>query len=179
MFVWASKSQQVLPFVSNFPQSNTILIFIQIYLELRPDSQLCGPDFLKVKQMLISLLFDFVYQNSGNMFITDILSFFFFLCYLPSPTQDLHSLGLTIQIPMDQMPAEEQQIADQNTRQIHNDGLPQCVVCTMSEPPLESTHTNYTGPDPVQKLKFLIPPGIEAGSQKLYEPRHGGRHYGS
>ena len=65
--------------------------------------------------------------HTDDVIITAFLiisNFFFFFPYLPSPNLRLTLPRLTIQMPMDQMLAGEQQSLDQNTRQIHKDGSP-------------------------------------------------------
>ena len=106
--------------------------------------------------------------SSSYSFFFFFFFFFSFFSYLPSLNLGHTPQRLTIQMPVGQMPVGGATVfwsrtLDRYTRA----GLPECVVSTMSGPPPKTTQdrtqTKDTHPIPGQKLKFLIPPGIEPG----------------
>ena len=109
------------------------------------------------------------FHNTSNLF--------FFFAYLPSPNLELTLLGTYKPNACTVSKSLWTETLDRYTRQ----GLPECVVSTMSGPPPKTTQdraqTKDTNPIPEQKLKFLTPPGIEPGAPGwkagTLGPRHG------
>ena len=56
----------------------------------------------QLRQIKVRWLFQWIFKSSKYLYLFS-LSFSFFLRYLPSPIKDLQPLGLTTQMPMDQM----------------------------------------------------------------------------
>ena len=128
--------------------------------------------------------------HNGGLKVKNFSFYFFFFAYLPSP-----NLGLTPPGTYKPNARESDACRESNnlwTRTLDRytrAGLPECLVSTISGPPpkrtqdriqtKDRTQTKDTHPIPGQKLKFLIPLGIEpepprrVGRQGLYRPRHG------
>ena len=151
--------------------SLSFLLFLSLYflLSFFLSLFLSYSFFLSLFILTLFLSFSLSFLLFLSLFISYSLSFFFFYVNYPPQCRSYTPGTYNPNARGSDSCKGSNKLWTRTLRRYTRAGLPECVVSTMSGPPLETTQDRTqikdTHPVPEQKLKFLIPPGIEPRPQ--------------